>query len=146
MSCAGCQQQPAKAKTLRSQIIIMSIPAAFTLSFGGVVSFGCLDSAHHHQLSFPYVHLLPSLCKAALLQLLASAGASADIFWCLRNSSSNGGTAYHCQNRSGPWRSHRAACRAVTSCTQVRSGAAFHRYFINRARHCTCSKYALRSG
>lgn len=59
----------------------MTIPAALTVSSGGVLCFSCVESPHHYQLFFPYVHLLPSLCKAAVLQLLASVGASAVIFW-----------------------------------------------------------------
>lgn len=74
-----------------------------------------VSCAHRHQFYFPYVHLLPSLCKAALPQLLTSAGASAVIFWHLWNSSDSGVRVYRRQKRSGARRSRGAACTAVTS-------------------------------
>lgn len=71
------EQLPQKAKAPRSLISIMSTPATSTVISGAVMCFSFTDSPHHHQLSFPCVHLLLSLCKAVLLQLLTL------IFWCL---------------------------------------------------------------
>lgn len=64
------EQLPEKAKAPGSLISILSIPATSTVSSGAVVCFSFTDCPHHHQLSFPCVHLLLSLCKAVLLQLL----------------------------------------------------------------------------
>lgn len=71
------EQLPQKAKAPKRLISIMSIPATSTGSSGAVMCFSFTDSPHHHQLSFPCVHLLLPVCKAVLLQLLIL------IFWCL---------------------------------------------------------------